>query len=61
MYDNYCCKCKHYKRKRWVQYYEPKNYHPIGMTHCYGYCTKQKEKCRKIRKCWFFDMKEESQ
>lgn len=47
-----CEKCKHYKRCTWSQYYIPTNYHPIGMSHAYAYCTKHKRRCVEIKKCY---------
>jgi len=45
-----CERCKHYKRRVWSQRYEPTNYHAIGMSHAYGYCTAHKRRCREVRK-----------
>ena len=55
MWTNYCMRCKHFKVKEWMQRID--RWHTVKQT--YGYCTKQKEKCRKLKKCWFFEMKEE--
>ena len=43
-----CCYCR---RKVWVQYYEPKNFHPIGFTHAYAYCEKHKKRVSQVRSC----------
>ena len=32
--------CRNFRERRWSQYYEPRDYHPIGMTHVYAYCVK---------------------
>ena len=44
-----CRKCKHFRERRWSQYYEPRNYHAIGMTHVYGYCTRMKQRCVDVK------------
>lgn len=46
-----CEKCKYYRRKTWSTYYKPSNYHAIGVSHAYAYCTKCKERCLNIKKC----------
>ena len=46
-----CEKCEHYKRRVWSQYHEPKNYHPIGFSHAYAYCTKFQKRCLSIKHC----------
>lgn len=33
-----CRKCKKYMRRVWSDYYIPRNYHPIGMSHAYAWC-----------------------
>ena len=50
MYDNYCMGCKHYKRKEWWQRIDL-----WTVKQTYGYCTKKKEKCRRLKKCDFFE------
>lgn len=47
-----CEKCPFYKRKRWSHRYEPTEYHAIGMTHAYGYCTYFNKRCAEIKKCF---------
>ena len=46
-----CENCQHYRRKVWSSYYNPNNYHAIGMTHAFGYCAKLKDRCLKVKKC----------
>ena len=46
-----CEKCKHHKRRVWSQYYQPANYHAIGQSHAYGYCTAYEKRCLSVRKC----------
>ena len=48
-----CRKCKHFRERRWSQYYEPKHYHAIGFAHKYGYCARMKQRCVdvKIKDC----------
>jgi hypothetical protein len=46
-----CEKCEHCQRRVWSQYYEPNNYHPIGMSHAYAYCTKHQKRVRDVKKC----------
>ena len=46
-----CQKCQKYVRKKWSDYYIPRNYHPIGMSHAYGWCNKHKKRCLEVRRC----------
>jgi hypothetical protein len=46
-----CEKCEHRQRRVWSQYYEPKDYHAIGMSHAYAYCTKHQKRVRDVKKC----------
>ena len=46
---SYCEKCKCYERRKWSDYYVPKNYHPIGMSHAYGYCKLYCMRCSEIK------------
>ena len=46
---SYCEKCKCYERRKWSDYYVPKNYHPIGMSHAYGYCRLLCMRCSEIK------------
>ena len=46
-----CEKCAHYKRCVYSNYYRPAGYHPIGMSHAYGYCTKHQDRCLNIKLC----------
>ena len=47
-----CERCEKYERRVWSQYYEPRNYHPIGMSHAYGYCKRYKIRCLLVKKCY---------
>ena len=44
-----CRKCKYFRERRWSQYYEPRNYHAIGMAHVYGYCVRMKQRCTEVK------------
>ena len=46
-----CQKCKYYKRRTWSHKHYSANYHPVGMTHAYGFCEKHKERCLLIKRC----------
>lgn len=45
-----CRKCRYFRERRWSQRYEPKDYHPIGMTHVYGWCAYRKSRCRQVKR-----------
>lgn len=45
----YCENCPFKERRTWSQYYQPANYHAIGMSHAYAYCKFAKERCLKVR------------
>ena len=51
MRNSDCKKCRYYSRRTWSHYYIPRDYHPIGMTHAYGYCMLHEKRVRDIRKC----------
>lgn len=44
-----CRKCRYFRERRWSQYYEPKYYHPIGMTHVYAWCKLLNKRCTEVR------------
>jgi len=46
-----CKKCPMYVRRVWSDYYVPKNYHPIGMSHAYAYCKLYKKRVLDVKKC----------
>ena len=48
-----CRKCRHFRERRWSHRYEPRDYHPIGMTHVYAYCALRKLRCADVneREC----------
>ena len=46
-----CRSCPHCQRRVWSDYHIPKNYHPIGMSHAYAYCTKHRKRVSEVKKC----------
>lgn len=46
-----CRGCEFCQRRTWSQYHEPKNYHPIGFSHAYAYCTKHRKRVSEVKKC----------
>lgn len=46
-----CKKCPKCVRRVWSDYYVPRNYHPIGMSHAYAYCTLHKKRVLDVKKC----------
>lgn len=46
-----CEKCKHHERRTWSDYYQPMNYHAIGMSHAYAYCKKHGCRCLEVKGC----------
>ena len=46
-----CEKRKHYQRRTWSHAHYPANYHAIGMSHAYAYCTKHCKRCGDVKKC----------
>lgn len=46
-----CKGCRHCKRRVWSQEYKPKNYHAIGFSHAYAYCTKHQKRVSEVKKC----------
>ena len=46
-----CKKCPFRRRRTWTEYYRPRNYHPIGMTHAYAYCTFHKKRVLDVKQC----------
>ena len=45
-----CRKCRYFRKHRWSQRYEPKNYHAIGFSHVYGWCAYMKKRCIDVKK-----------
>lgn len=45
-----CKNCPYLGERRWAQYYEPKNYHPIGFCHVYAVCKLTNKRCTEVRK-----------
>ena len=48
-----CKECKWCERRRWVQYYEPSNYHPIGYVHAYRFCKYYEKRCADVKACFW--------
>ena len=46
-----CRKCMKCVRRVWSEYYVPRNYHPIGMSHAYAWCKRHRKRCREVRDC----------
>jgi hypothetical protein len=46
-----CQGCRHKQRRTWSQYVKPNNFHAIGFTHAYAYCTKHQKRVRDVKKC----------
>ena len=46
-----CQCCEFFKRRTYSTYYVPKNYHPIGMSHVYGYCSFHNKRVSDVKKC----------
>jgi hypothetical protein len=40
-----CEQCEYFRRMVWTKYYQPVNYHAIGINHAYGYCVKEHKRC----------------
>ena len=45
-----CNSCAHFQRRCWSHIHVPNNYHPIGMTHAYGFCKKCGKRCAEVKK-----------
>ena len=45
-----CENCIHSQKRRWSSYYEPKNYHPIGMSHVFMVCCLNNKRALEVRK-----------
>lgn len=46
-----CERCRYKKRHVWSDYYIPKHYHPIGMSHAYAWCALHQKRVRDVKKC----------
>lgn len=42
--------CTFYERRTWTQKIYPKDYHPIGFSHAYGYCKYNDSPCADVKK-----------
>ena len=45
-----CRQCHHMRERRYSTYHEPRNYHPIGMSHVYAWCEACKLRCSEVKK-----------
>ena len=45
-----CRKCKYFKEHQWSQRFKPRNYHAIGMTYTYGYCSYHKKRGSDVKR-----------
>lgn len=46
-----CKNCKHCERRTFSTYHIPKNYHPVGFSHAYAYCTLHQKRVSEVKKC----------
>ena len=46
-----CKGCASCQRRVYSTYHTPKNYHPIGMSHAYAYCTFHQKRVLDVKKC----------
>lgn len=46
-----CKSCHHCQRRVWSQYYVPKDFHPIGMSHAYAYCAAYQKRVSAVKGC----------
>lgn len=44
-----CKKCFFCERRTWSSSYKPANYHEIGVSHAYRYCTIFEKRCLEIK------------
>lgn len=44
-----CRKCEFHSERRYSTYHEPRNYHPIGMSHRYAFCELTKRRCSDVK------------
>ncbi len=51
-----CSKCKFFEQRYWNQKYKPVNYHMVGISHVYGFCSKHKQRVLKIKKCMYKEL-----
>lgn len=47
----HCKSCKHCERRVWSSSYKPANYHAVGVSHAYRYCTFHDARCLSVRQC----------
>lgn len=46
-----CKTCEFCERRTFSTYHTPKNYHPVGFSHAYAYCTLHQKRVSEIKKC----------
>lgn len=46
-----CYGCRYCERRVWSSSYKPANYHEVGVSHAYRYCTLNKARCLKVKFC----------
>lgn len=46
-----CKKCGYYQRRTWSSSYKPANYHVIGVSHAYGFCELNNDRCLNVKEC----------
>lgn len=46
-----CERCTYCTRRTWSHYHKCRDYHPIGMTHAYAFCTKHDRRVSEVKKC----------
>ena len=46
-----CKKCECCERRTYSTYHVPTNYHPIGMSHAYAYCSLHKKRVLEVKRC----------
>lgn len=50
-----CKGCRHCDRRVWSSSYKPANYHRVGVSHAYSYCTLKKDRCLNVKFCYSFE------
>ena len=53
-----CKECRHCDRRVWSSSYKPANYHEIGVSHAYRYCTLHKARCLSVKSCTSMEVKQ---
>lgn len=50
-----CRGCRYCERRVWSSSYKPANYHEVGVSHAYRYCTLKKDRCLNVKSCSSFE------